>query len=88
MKNTKIQEIENFVNGLEQSYLSEHQMMTLAVNPEEVVGGINNNGFCENSSCDHSRNRKWCVNQSDCNTTINRKECDNQKSDIGNSISL
>ena len=39
MKTSKQQEIENFVNNLEQSYLSNHQMMTLAVNPESVMGG-------------------------------------------------
>lgn len=67
MKNTKIQEIENFVNGLEQSYLSEHQMMTLTVNPEEVVGGaeVAGNTKCTNkvSGCGHSTNTQVCTNK-------------------------
>lgn len=43
MKASQKQEIEKFVSNLEQNYLSEHQMMTLNVNPEDIVGGQTTN---------------------------------------------
>lgn len=83
MKNTKIQEIENFVNGLEQSYLSEHQMMTLTVNPEEVVGGASTNSRdCKNEtiSCRNSKNERNCTNDvwCGCGASVNSGSCQNK----------
>ena len=77
MKPAKYSEITEFVNSLEQSVLSERQMMTISVLPN-LIGGITHNRDCTNSSCDSSRNRIYCVNQSNCDDAINRRICDNQ----------
>ena len=79
MKTSKQQEIENFINNLEQSYLSDHQLMTLAVNPECTCGGGIANRDCSNGSCSGSTNRKYCLNK-DCEDTLNRRICDNPTS--------
>lgn len=86
MKTSKQQEIENFVNNLEQSYLSNHQMMTLAVNPESVMGGDlsdSKNKKCTNSmhGCGDSVNTQRCKNTSvACSNSTNENICNNKPS--------
>ena len=77
MNPIKNSEITEFVNSLEHSVLNEKQMMTISVLPD-LIGGVNHNRDCTNTSCDTSRNRVYCVNQNTCENSINRRICDNQ----------
>lgn len=83
MKASQKQEIEKFVSDLEQNYLSEHQMMTLNVNPEDIVGGqTTNEKDCVNKimACKTSINNGSCVNDTwiGCGKTSNGGACQNK----------
>lgn len=83
MKRNKTQEIENFVNNLKQSYLSDQQLITLSVNPTNVVGGtLKNEKDCKNNSisCKGSTNTGNCTNDVwiGCGGTTNGGSCTNK----------
>jgi len=80
---SKLAKIQGFVDSLEKNYLSEKQQMTIAVNPEEILGGTGssmNKKDCMNNSsiCESSTNKKDCMNgASFCTGTINKSACTN-----------
>ncbi|MCL2074633.1 MAG: hypothetical protein FWH18_11975 [Marinilabiliaceae bacterium] len=73
----KIAKIENFVATLESEQLSDQQQFTLAVNPDDVMGGATYNGKdCTNPrKCNGSTNGGDCVNQKKCTDSHNVGSC-------------